>query len=83
MINGFKKVGHYLFDASAVDYTKCVKDQLRKTLSATVVPSPPVLTSDEASILSNHLNFIEERIGDEVDVIQFCIWWRMAWKCRR
>ena len=62
---GFKKAGLYPFDASAVDYTKCVKDQLRKTLSATVAPSPPVLSSDEVSILSNHLNFIEEHIGDE------------------
>ena len=32
VINVFKKAGLYPFDASVVDYTKCVKDQLRKAL---------------------------------------------------
>eukprot|EP00731_Ephydatia_muelleri_P001280 Em0001g1280a len=64
---GFKvvgKAGRFPFDANAVDYSKCVKDHLQKTITA--MPLSPSKSSDSSlSVLRSHFTFIEESIGDE------------------
>ena len=47
-----------------MDYSKCVKDHLQKTITA--MPLSPSKSSDSSlSVLRSHFTFIEESIGDE------------------
>ena len=63
MTNGFRKSGLFPFDANAVDYSKCVKDHIQKTITA--MPLSALSSDSSLSVLRSYFTYIDECIGDE------------------
>ena len=61
MKNGFRRSGLFPFDLNAVDYSKCVKDQLpsKKTFD-----HESAIHTDDRPSLHYVMHFIEKHIGD-------------------
>lgn len=61
IINGFKKCGLYPLNEDAVDYTKCVKDTIRKVRNSNY--NKKTLSAKDYDIATNVISFLRENIS--------------------